>query len=173
MCESRPSQGQAEPLCYPSLPCVPPGFFTSFSSSFQIRIVISSNAAPAVQISAPLPGSSSCSQAPRENKNWLKNSHHLLLSELLTMQIPSLSSYALPSLSLLSPPSLTACYCWGRALLVSLFLLPLSRPSSTSNSYLLSHFSTCFEIERDGENRQKMLLLDVRVQLKMCMYVSM
>lgn len=35
MCESRPSQGQAEPLRYPLLPCVPPGFFTP-SSSFRI-----------------------------------------------------------------------------------------------------------------------------------------
>lgn len=76
------------------------------------------------------------------------------------MQIPSLSSSALPSLSLLSPPSLLLL---GKSSL-SFFLLPLSRPSSTSNSYLLSHFSTCFETERDRENRSKMLL-----QLKMCM----
>lgn len=32
VCESRPSQGQTEPLCYPLLPCVPPGFFPPFSS---------------------------------------------------------------------------------------------------------------------------------------------
>lgn len=33
VCESRPSQGQAEPFCYPLLPCVPLGFFTLSSSS--------------------------------------------------------------------------------------------------------------------------------------------
>lgn len=84
---------------------LPPPPFEFFSFSV--------NAAPTFQICAPLPGSSSCScsQPPRGEKTppkktgW-KNSHHLLLSELLTMQIPSLSSSALPSLSLLSPPSL-------------------------------------------------------------------
>lgn len=113
MCESRPSQGQAEPLCYPLLPCVPPGFFPAFSFlrffCFFFFFFFFLNAAQAFQICAPPPGSSSsssCSQPPRENKNRLKDSHHLLLSELLTMQIPSLSSSALPSLSLLSPPSL-------------------------------------------------------------------
>lgn len=76
-----------------------------------------------------------------ETKTGWKNSHHLLLRELLTMQIPSLSSSALSSLFL--PPSLPPCYCWCSVLSHFLFLLPLSRPSSNSNSYLVSHFSTC------------------------------
>lgn len=76
----------------------------SASSSFSFSFL---NTAQTFQIRAPPPGSSpssSCSAPPRENKNRLKNSHHLLLSELLTMQIPSLSSLfplaPFPSLSL-------------------------------------------------------------------------
>lgn len=121
MCESRPSQGQAEPLCYPLLPCVPPGFLCSLLLLSNSLLFLSTQ----LQLfkSALL-----CLVLPLvlvlkllgKNKTRLKNSHHLLLSELLTMQIPSLSSSALPSLSLLSPPSLSPCYCWGRAFSFSL-----------------------------------------------------
>lgn len=87
-------------------------------------------------------------------KNRLKNSHHLLLSELLTMHIPSLSSSALPSHCLLFPPSLSLSLSAtvGEVLSFSLFLLPFFFcPSSKSNSYLVSHFRICFGTEWWGQ----------------------
>ena len=161
VCESRPSQGQAEPLCYPLLPCVPPGFFPPFSSLgffFSVFFERGSDFVEAVLFClTPLPPLLPLVRSPlRKTKTGWKNSHHLLLSELLTMQIPSLSSSALPSLSLLSPPSLSLSLSAtvGEELShFSLFLLPLSCPSSNSNSYLVSHFSTCFETERRGSRQ--------------------
>ena len=133
VCESRPSPGQAEPLCYPLLPCVPLGFFTLSSSSqilcrcccFKTELQLFKS----TLFWMVLPLVLIVSLLGKTKTSW-KTSHHLLLSELLTMQIPSLSSSALPSLSLLSPPSLFLSFFWGRALSFSLYLLPLSCPSS-------------------------------------------
>lgn len=148
MCESRPSQGQAEPLFYPLLPCVPPGFCPPPSPPPASPFSLSPHPHPP-RHSSDFFKSVLLWRIPlllvllllEETKTGWKNSHHLLLRELLTMQIPSLSSSALSSLFL--PPSLPPCYCWCSVLSHFLFLLPLSRPSSNSNSYLVSHFSTC------------------------------
>lgn len=112
VCESRPPQGQTEPLCYPLLPCVPPGFSPPFSflccflkaHTFQNS---SSSSSRLFYFFFFLLSSS------EKTQQFEKRSHHLLLLGLLTMQIPSLSSSALPlaslpSLSLSLPPSLSA-----------------------------------------------------------------
>lgn len=89
--------------CLVFLPASPPRSASSFSLS-ELRLF------KALLPDSFCPLSSRCSPPPWENKQKtrLKNSLHLLLSELLTMQIPSLSSSALPSHCLLFPPSLSA-----------------------------------------------------------------
>lgn len=155
---------------------LPPSPFEFFSFSF--------NAAPTFQICALLPGSGSsfcsCSQPPRENKNKKNRLEKQppLAALRATYNADPLSKLLCSPFPLAPFPSLSPCYCWGRALSFSLFLLPLSRPSSTSNSYLVSHFSTCFEIERDrereeGTDRKCCSSMGECVQLKMCRYVCM
>lgn len=140
-----------------------PVSLATFSLSSSPSVSLFSNSAETLQ--NLLSGSSPCScspcRLPLGTQKQAENSHHLLLlSQLLTMQISSLSSSALPSLSL--PPSATV----GEVLS---HFLSFSSPSLalplTPNSYLVSHFSTCFKTERDTERREqtdserKMLLL--------------
>lgn len=178
VCESRPSQGQAEPLCYPLLPCVPPGFLCSLlllSNSF----LFLSTQLQLFKTCTPLSGSSSCScsQAPREKQNQVEKQPPLAalratynadpLSKLLCSPFPLAPLPSLPLSALLLGKSI---------LIFSLFLLPQSRPSSTTNSYLVFRH-LLWDRKRQRERREQAEAENVApslecVQLKLCLYVS-
>lgn len=119
-------------LCSSRVSLLPPPPLEFLSFSF--------HAAPTFQIGTLLSGSSSCScsQAPREKQNQVEKQPPLAalratynadpLSKLLCSPFPLAPLPSLPLSALLLGKSI---------LIFSLFLLPQSRPSSTTNSYLV------------------------------------
>lgn len=100
VCKSRPSRGQAEPLCYPLLPS--PRFL--FAPSFFVLFSFSLKATPTFQICALLSGSSPCSVSPNGKQNSEKKKLPPLVALRATYNAEPLSKL----LSFPLPPSFPA-----------------------------------------------------------------
>lgn len=158
-------------LCSSRVSLVPPPPLEFFSFSF--------HAAPTFQICTLLSGSSSCScsQAPWEKQNQVEK--QLPLAALrATYNADPLSKLLCSAFPLAPLPSLPlSALLLGKSILIfSLFLLPQSRPSSTTNSYLVfQHLLSDRKRQREGREQAGNVAPSLEcVQLKnlpVCVYM--
>lgn len=104
VCKSRPSQGQAEPLCYPLLPS---SRFLHASSS-GVLFSFSLTATPAVPICALLSGSSPCSVSPSRRQNSEEEKKRKKLPPLAALRATYNAEPLSKLLSFPLPPSFSA-----------------------------------------------------------------